>query len=38
MVVGGGGGIPNFRDGTGLSRKICVPNFRDGGTVMEILT
>ena len=38
MVVGGGGGIPNFRDGTGRSRKIRVPNFRDGGTVTEILT
>ena len=34
----GGGGIPNFLDGTGRSRKICVPNFRDGGTVTEILT
>ena len=31
-------GIPNFRDGMGHIRKICVLNFRDGGTVTEILT
>ena len=26
------------RDGTGRSRKMRVPNFRDDGTITEILT
>ena len=26
------------RDGTGRSRKIRLPNFRDDGTITEILT
>ena len=34
----GRSGLPNFRDGTGRFREIRVPNFRNDGTVTEILT